>query len=255
VGEYIGNSDPTKGGDPSYLTVPKANQLIGDGLQIFSIYEHLGMDQPSYYTGIGTKSATNIGFKDGKAAYTAAMNDGQGSWVGSAIYVGAEPPVAATDTVLLTDIEDYFKGLWQGFVDAAKTLSNGVVLFTLGIYGYGAADDAVKSNDLATYSWLAGSQAAAEGYTNWNIRQVFNRATVGELLPFTSQAKYVASDITNGQYFGQWGANIPQASTTAALLGQYSASIVSGVETGSTSATGNLRTEEPPTFLGIKHVP
>jgi VCBS repeat-containing protein len=220
VGEYIGNSDPATNGDPSYLTLEKANHYINDAhLQIFSIYEKAGMDHAPYYTGIGTNSAYNKGLADGAAAYQAALSDGQGSSPGSAIYFGTEVPTDATSTTLLADITNYFKGVRQAFT------ANGPSLFTIGVYGYGATDSTIKGAGLAQYSWLPGSPAAAEGYTDWNIRQVFdigvhsakgNYVGIGnyaKLFPSTpvnnllpkNALTYIASDITNGQYFGEWG--------------------------------------------------
>ena len=56
----------------------------------------------------------------------------------------------------------YYQGIAEGFATEATELSGGVVLFKIGIYGYGAADNAIKDQDhLATYSWLSGSPAAA----------------------------------------------------------------------------------------------
>ena len=214
VGEYLGS-------DPSYyLTAEKANELLPH-LQIFSIYEHQGMDKIAYYKGTGSNDAYQRGLTDGMAAYTAAMSDGQGQWAGSAIYFGTECPVAKSNTNLLADIEDYYMGVQQGFANDAAKESGGDVLFTVGIYGYGAADNAVKDQSgLATYSWLAGSPAAAEGYTNWNIRQILDESAIAAQLPsvpiHNPPFAYVASDETNGQYFGQWGSAITATTVKSA---------------------------------------
>jgi hypothetical protein len=186
--------NPHAGGQ--YLSYGVAQKLTNAGLQVISVYEHKHMDEVSYYTGSGVNSAEAHGIKDGEQAYDDALAAGQGNWSGSAIYFGAEPPTDLHTVKLLNDIADYFRGIEEGFRDEAQVRNAGTVLFTIGVYGYGETDRFIKGYE-ATYSWLAGSPAAAEGYTKWNIKQNLDAAHVGGIL--------VDTDHAAGQHFGEWG--------------------------------------------------
>jgi hypothetical protein len=103
------------------------------------------------FTGTGPQSELANpearGIADGKAAYADAIAAGQRD---GAIYFAVDIPGAKSD---LSGIEEYFKGVHEGFDDA----SNGAPILDVGVYGAGITLADIKPK-LATYSWLAETQ-------------------------------------------------------------------------------------------------
>jgi hypothetical protein len=191
VGEYLG-------GDNSYLTRTEAKSEIGAGLQIFSIYEHAGMDDESYYASAvanahGVTDATNA-LKNAKKV---------GETPGAAIYFGIDldPADFGND---LSGLVSYFAGIKSVF-DADKAAH-----YAVGVYGGGDVDQMIKEGaNLATYAMLAESTgwSGSKTYTGWNIEQIRDPSLIGSTdFPSTSDFRgisYIAGDLTQGAT-GAW---------------------------------------------------
>jgi hypothetical protein len=200
VGAYL--NPHNKGAD--ILNSTLASDITNAGLQIVSLYQTHNMADASWFV-LNAENGTleNKAEKIGELAYTDAMLDGQGAWPGSAIYFGIDfnPGKAVpgfpneTPKTLLADVATFFKGIALGFQKAA----NGVVEFTVGVYGAGETDMTIVGSGLAKYSWLAGSPdwLGFKQDTTWNIKQMVNAGSVNGLV--------VDTDKTTGYYFGQWG--------------------------------------------------
>jgi hypothetical protein len=97
---------------------------------------------------------------------------------GSAIYFGVD--IDASATQIQDCVIPYFKG-----IASAMATPNGLLSYQIGIYGSGAACDAILSAGLAQYSWLAQSKGW-QGYKTflqskrWSLLQSMP-SSVGEI--------------------------------------------------------------------------
>lgn len=141
------------------LTLQEAQAISAAGISIVAVYE----DGP---TSIGYFSASR-GHLDGVNAYHTAMQLHQPK--GSAIYFTVD--YDATPLDIAHAISDYFKGVKQGFADAAQ---GGEVLYEIGVYGSGSCCNWLKQHvGLAKYTWLAESTgwSGSQNYSGWDIKQ------------------------------------------------------------------------------------
>lgn len=201
VGEYLG-------GDNSYLTRAEAKVETSAGLQIFSIYEHAGMDNADYYT-------SDVALQNGTSDATNALRNAKrvGQPPGSAIYFGIDldPADFGGD---LNGVVKYFAGV-KSIFDADKATH-----YAVGVYGGGDVDQMIKEGtNLATYADLAESTgwAGSKTYTGWNIEQVRDQSLKDHSTDFPSTTdfegiSYIAGDLTQGAT-GAWGSiyNYPVA--------------------------------------------
>ena len=197
VGAYLNGHSVGTGYDS--LTPSLETDLDSAGLQTVSLYETAGMGETK--SGNGKSFLSNPlqnGINAGKAAYKAALADGQGVDPGSAIYFGADLNPGSNQT-LLNGIVTFFQGIKEGFQKAIG--GSGPPEFTVGVYGSGLTDTTIINNHLATYSMLSGSTAwtGSSTYTSWNIKQS---------LPTTENGISVDPDVSNGSYFGQWASKV-----------------------------------------------
>ncbi|MFZ4699998.1 MAG: DUF2272 domain-containing protein [Candidatus Methylumidiphilus sp.] len=140
------------------LTLPEANAILAEGMQIVTVYED-GPTNPAYFS-------KTRGESDGKHAHDSALALGQPS--GSAIYFAVDYDASKTDT--LSVITEYFEGVQRGLA----TANGGAALYDVGVYGSGRVCSHIKEiKSLAKYSWLAESHgwAGHAAYPNPDIRQ------------------------------------------------------------------------------------
>jgi hypothetical protein len=138
------------------LTASEARQLSSQGLKIVAVWESHSR-KPSHFT-------YSTGFYDATTAYREAIAAGQPA--GSAIYFAVD---FNAQSQWLSAIEDYFRGISEGFTAA----SGGNPQYAVGVYGSGAVCYTLKRDGLARYAWLSNSIAwtGSIGYQEWNIRQ------------------------------------------------------------------------------------
>jgi len=140
------------------LTASEAAALSAAGVTMVTVWE----DSP---TSDGYFSHLR-GVDDGSSAYHAAMLLGQPA--ATAIYFAVD--YDADPAVINGAITSYFQGIADGFTACA---GGGAARYAVGIYGSGAACQAILGAGLANYSWLAGARAwrGSAGFNGWNLRQ------------------------------------------------------------------------------------
>jgi hypothetical protein len=141
------------------LTLPEAQAISAAGMTIVAVYED-GPTQVGYFS-------TSRGRRDGSNAYHAAVELLQPS--GAAIYFAVDYDATSSD--LAQAISDYFRGVVQGFADAAQGVPP---IYSIGVYGSGACCSWIKDHlRIAKYSWLAESTGwhGSHTYSDWNIKQ------------------------------------------------------------------------------------
>jgi len=141
------------------LTRSEAQAISAAGMAIVTVYEDLPT-QVGYFS-------TSRGRRDGVNAYHTAVDLGQPR--GSGIYFAVDYDANQSD--IANAISDYFRGVRQGFADAAQGVTP---LYSIGVYGSGACCDWIKAHlGIASYAWLAESSGwqGSRTYTDWNIKQ------------------------------------------------------------------------------------
>jgi hypothetical protein len=141
------------------LTLLEAQAISAAGMTIVVVYE----DGPTH---VGYFS-TSRGHQDAVNAYNTAAQMLQPS--GSGVYFAVD--YDATPSDIAQPISDYFRGVRQGFIDAAQGAPS---IYSIGVYGSGACCDWIKDHlQIAKYSWLAESTGwhGSRDYTDWNIKQ------------------------------------------------------------------------------------
>jgi hypothetical protein len=141
------------------LTRSEAQAISAAGMTIVTVYEDLPT-KVDYFS-------TSRGQRDGVNAYHTAVDLGQPR--GSGIYFAGDYDASQSD--IANAISDYFRGVRQGFADAAQGVTP---LYSIGVYGSGACCDWIKAHlRIANYSWLAESTGwlGSRTYTDWNIKQ------------------------------------------------------------------------------------
>lgn len=140
------------------LTSTEAAALSAAGIAIGAVYEDAG-DHASYFNGAE-------GRKDGYYAYYYAQKLHQSS--GSAIYFAVD--YDATPTEISGSIQDYFRGVFQGFQD----FSVGQPIYKIGVYGSGLVCNWLKEHlSFVKFSWLAESPGwmGSKTYQDWEVKQ------------------------------------------------------------------------------------
>ena len=147
------------------ITAGEALALSQNGISICVVYEDLS-NIVSYFNGARGKV-------DGYNAYHFAQNMHQPP--GSAIYFAVDYDAELAD--IPGAIQDYFKGILQGFND----FSGGNPVYDIGVYGSGAVCRWLKNNLVfVKYTWLAESTGwqGSASYEDWNLKQSVNSAAL-----------------------------------------------------------------------------
>jgi Ca2+-binding RTX toxin-like protein len=194
----------------NYLTAARAQQYIGAGLQIVSIYEstqdvdtgivynpNANSTQRSLY--IANVMQFSDGFTHAQRAHGFAVGVGQPT--GTAIYFTVDADVFASE---LVNVRNYFEGVRAGLAAAG----GGTAQYKVGVYGAGAVLDTTFLNGLADFKWLAAPTGwlGSSGYTAYDIKQT--QIDIFDL--DLSAAVPIDRDVTSDEFFGQWGAGVQQ---------------------------------------------
>ena len=146
-------------------------EALGDlGIQVAVVYE----DGP---TSLAYFSSTR-GHRDAVNAYFQGVQLHQPP--GSAIYFAIDYDAKLAD--ISGAILDYFRGVERGMSDAG----NGSSLYSIGVYGSGAACGFIKAHCPAvTLTWLAESTGwkGSRDYQGWDVKQSIASAPLAGLQP------------------------------------------------------------------------
>src|SRR3954471_23360083 len=148
------------------LTRSEAQAISAAGMTMVTVYE----DGPTH---VGYFS-TSRGHHDGINAYHAAAELLQPS--GSAIYFAVDYDALSSD--IAGAISDYFRGVAQGFAEAAQ---GATPIYSIAVYGSGACCAWIKEHlQIAKYSCLAESTGwnGSGHYSDWNIKQSIATASL-----------------------------------------------------------------------------
>jgi hypothetical protein len=161
VGRYYRMPPPASLKTP--LTASEAKALTQSGLSIVSLFEYLSgangaIDTLNYNTGVG----------QGQVAYEQAVGAKQPA--NTPIYFAVDNDYDITNAAYANPIDDYFRGVSDGYKKAAGT---GGAIYQVGVYGSGLVCGWVLQNKRATYAWLAESVdwSGYRSFTDWNIKQ------------------------------------------------------------------------------------
>jgi VCBS repeat-containing protein len=186
------------------LTASEVNTLAKNNLQICAVFEYINNSQ-SYFS-------STQGTADAKQALLCAQMAGQTS---GAIYFAVDPPATIDSNVVA-----YFAAINSVFQGSS---------LKVGVYGDGATCTTIRSDGLATYSWLAASSFNGPGtnnYSSWNIDQVVTTSSSGSTLdannPYTFDGIQVDVDVARGD-FGAFGAGSAQPGVTFPVSAQTGA--------------------------------
>lgn len=176
------------------LTLSEAQAISAAGMTIVIVYED-GPTQVGYFS-------TSRGHRDGINAYHAAAEMLQPS--GSAIYFAVDYDALPSD--IARSISDYFRGVAQGFADAAQ---GATPIYSVGVYGSGACCAWIKEHlEIAKYSWLAESTGwnGSREYSDWNIKQSI---ATGSLCGFTGGVGGAYENNESQNEIGDFKVNAP----------------------------------------------
>jgi hypothetical protein len=161
VGRYYRMPPPASLKTP--LTASEAMAITQGGLRIVSLFEYLSgaegaIDTLNYAAGV----------TQGRTAYEQAVSAKQPA--NTPIYFAVDDDYDITDATYGNPIDDYFRGVSDGYKQAAGA---GSAIFQVGVYGSGLICGRLLQNKRATYTWLAQSPdwRGYNSFTNWNIKQ------------------------------------------------------------------------------------
>jgi hypothetical protein len=169
IGRYYRMPPPYSDLDP--LTRTEAQALTSAGLFIVSLWEYISGSKMR----IGSLNYRS-GLDEGARAYAQAVAIPQPA--GTPIYFAVDDGYDPSDATVAGAIDDYFRGVSDGFVQAA---AGRPVDYKIGVYGPGAVCDWLKGKGRVSYTWLAyAPRWPGSDYAGWNIQQ----SPRGTILPF-----------------------------------------------------------------------